>query len=150
MHRGDEKDRGDAKGRRAAQDAVSPAASEMTGTSTRAERRRATRRLVLKAGIVAFNDRHSTLPCRVRNISETGARLEIGGSLNAPDTFDLIIEIDGLEARCEVIRRNGNQIAVRFVSPPRITASRRVQVIKAYVPVQPPSLRRKSKPGEPC
>ena len=74
------------------------------------ERRQSPRRRVLKGGVVAFNDRHVTLPCAVRDISDGGARLRIEGSMNAPDTFDLIIEIDGLEAPCEVVSRRGNEI----------------------------------------
>ena len=59
-------------------------------------RQGARRRRVLKAGIVAFNGRHSTLPCTVRNISATGAQLRMPGTASAPDTVDLIIELDGL------------------------------------------------------
>lgn len=112
------------------------------------EKRRTPRRRVLKAGIVAFNNRHSTLPCVVRSISETGARLQVEGSIAAPDTFELVIELDGLEASCEVVRRAGKDIAVRFVAPPRTTAVRRAQVVRPYVPADPPSLRRKPKPAK--
>ena len=64
-------------------------------------KRRSLRRRVLKGGIVAFNDRHSTLPCSVRDVSDMGARLRVTGSVSVPDTFELIIEFDGLEAPCE-------------------------------------------------
>src|SRR4026208_2335112 len=98
-------------------------------TETQGNKRRTPRRRVLKAGIIAFNDRHSTLPCTVRDLSDTGARLRLTGSVNAPDTFELIIELDGLEAPCKVVRRNGNDIAVRFLSQPRIVPPRRSQVV---------------------
>jgi hypothetical protein len=101
---------------------------------------------MLKAGIVAFNGRFSTLPCTVCDISATGARLRIDGSILAPDTFELIIELDGLEAHCEVVSRNANVVRVRFVSAPRIGTPRRVQVVSAIVPAQKPSLRRKPTP----
>lgn len=110
------------------------------------EKRKAPRRRVLKAGIVAFNNRFSTLPCTVRDLSAAGARLCVEGSVNAPDTFEMIIELDGLEANCEVVSRKAKEVGVRFVSPPRITAPRRIQVIKAHVPAQPPSLRLRRKP----
>jgi hypothetical protein len=121
-------------------------ASDTPDDKLQDEKRMAPRRRVLKAGVVAFNNRFSTLPCTVRDLSAAGARLRIEGSLDAPDTFELIIELDGLEANCEVVSRKAKEVGVRFVSPPRITAPRRTQVIKAHVPAQPPSLRRKPKP----
>jgi PilZ domain len=87
------------------------------------------------------------LPCTVRDISDTGARLRIDGSINAPDKFDLIIEIDGLEVPCEVVSRKGSEISVRFISPPCIKAPRRVQIVQALVPTKPPTLRRQPKPA---
>lgn len=110
------------------------------------EKRKTPRRRVLKAGIVAFNDRYSSLPCTVRDISESGARIRMDGSLTAPDTFTLIVELDGLEADCEVVARTANEIRVRFVSPPRKVTPHRTQVIKPLAPPQAPSLRRKPKP----
>lgn len=77
--------------------------SDVPGTAPRDELRRKVRRRMLKAGIIAFNKRHSTLACTVRDLSDTGARLRVEGSMNAPDTFDLIIVLDALEAPCQVM-----------------------------------------------
>lgn len=101
------------------------------------------RRRVLKAGIVAYNNRHCTLPCVVRDLSETGARLRMDGSLLAPDTFDLIIDLDGFEASCEVIWRLGSDLGVSFRGPARKVTPRRSQTITALGPSGPPSIRRK-------
>lgn len=100
------------------------------------------RRKQLKSGIVAFNGRHSTLPCLVRELSEAGARLEIDQA-HVPDTFELIVELDGLEADCEVIWRRGDRVGVRFTSPPRIRPPRRVQVVQPTQPAGRVSLRKK-------
>ena len=116
----------------------------------REERRQAPRRRVLKAGIVAFNDRFVSLQCTVRDISATGARLRVDGSINVPDKFELIVEIDGMEVLCEVVSRKASQIAVRFIAPPRMLPPRRVQVVMALAPATPPTLRRKPKPAEAC
>jgi PilZ domain len=94
-----------------------------------------------------YNDRRSTVSCVVRDISDTGARLRVEGSVNAPDTFLLIIELDGLEADCEVVWRKPPDLAVAFVSPPRKVGARRAQVVSAIVPDTKPSLRRKPKPS---
>lgn len=104
--------------------------------------RTAPRRKQLKAGIISFNNRHSTLPCSVRDISDTGARLEAAAA-SVPDTFMLIVELDGLEADCEVVWRKVNFVGVRFTGPPRRSGPKRIQVIQATGPKAGPSLRRK-------
>jgi hypothetical protein len=95
------------------------------------ERRNAPRRRVLKGSIAAFNDRHSTLPCSVRDLSATGARIRVEAAAVPPDRFVLIIELDGFEADCEVVNRRGRDIGVRFLSPARTVKPRRTQVVKA-------------------
>jgi hypothetical protein len=106
------------------------------------DRRSSPRRKQLKAGIIAFHGRHSTLPCCVRDISETGVRLEVE-SAQVPDTFELLIELDGLEANCAVVWRRGSQVGVMFTSPPKIRPPKRVQVVTPTLPGERPSLRRK-------
>ena len=75
-----------------------PAMSLPAPASAQKETRAAPRRRVLKSGIIAFNDRYSALPCTVRNLSATGAHLRAEGSINTPNTFELLIELDGFEA----------------------------------------------------
>ncbi len=100
------------------------------------------RRRVLKAGIAASNDRHITIACTVRDLSATGARLRTESSLNIPDTFELIIDVDGLEANCEVMWRKGNEVGARFLGAPRMVAVKRAQVITPLTPQKAPTLRR--------
>jgi hypothetical protein len=69
--------------------------------------------------------------CTVCDLSVTGARLRVEGSVVAPDKFILIIELDGLEADCEVVSRRVKELGVKFVSLPRTVRPMRVQVIKA-------------------
>lgn len=107
------------------------------------KRRTSQRRRVLKGGIIAFNNRRSTLPCTVRNVSDTGALLRMPGAITPPDTFDLLIELDGLEASCTVMWRRGDEVGVHFDAPPRKIPPRRSQVISAVIPARTPSLRRK-------
>jgi PilZ domain-containing protein len=109
---------------------------------TPGEARVAPRRRVLKAGIAASNERRLTVACTVRDVSTTGARLRVDGSVGIPDTFELIIEVDGLEADCQVVWRRGNEVGVRFVAAPRMVAARRQQVINALAPTKAPTLRR--------
>ncbi|MGI9424789.1 MAG: PilZ domain-containing protein [Hyphomicrobiaceae bacterium] len=107
------------------------------------EQRAAPRRRVLKGAQAAFNDRHCSIPCVVKNISATGARVSSDLVPDIPDTFDLIIDLDGLEARCEVVWRKDKEVGVRFVGAPRKSSPRRHQVVDALVPSSKPSLRKR-------
>jgi hypothetical protein len=117
-------------------------AAQIITPSIPVEQRFGFRRRVLKSGIIAFNDHHSTIACGVRDLTATGARLRVDGSISAPDTFDLIIKLDGLEAHCVVAWRKDGEIGVRFTVPPRISPPKRAQVVNALVPPRV-SLRRK-------
>ena len=115
-------------------------------TETPGEARVAPRRRVLKAGIAASNERRLTVACMVRDVSTTGARLRVDGSVAIPDTFELIIEVDGLEADCQVVWRKGSEVGARFLAAPRMVAAKRVQVINALAPAKAPTLRRSPAP----
>lgn len=106
------------------------------------EHRRSNRRRQLKSAIVAFNYRRSTIPCVVREISETGARLEGPGNM-IPEAFELLIEIDGLEAQCRVVWRKPDEVGVTFTQPPIKKAPRRNQVIEPLREAQQGGLRKK-------
>jgi hypothetical protein len=112
------------------------------------EARIAPRRRMLKSGKVAYADRHVTIDCLVRDMSATGARLRVEGSVTAPDTFELLIPLDGIEANCQVVWRAGSDLGVKFLAAPRIVAAKRTQSISAVAPSRAPTLRRKPRPGE--
>jgi hypothetical protein len=67
------------------------------------------------------------------------------GTLTAPDTFDLIVELDGSEAPCKVAWRRGAEVGVMFTAAPRLRTPKRKQVVTAIAPGIPPSLRRQGK-----
>jgi hypothetical protein len=50
----------------------------------------------------------------VRNISETGAALEVSVSLDLPAEFDLLISGASVGHRCQVKWRKENRIGVAF------------------------------------
>lgn len=103
------------------------------------------RRRMLKTGVIAYSGRHVTLQCVVRDYSESGARLVVEGSVEAPDTFELLIEIDGLEVDCRIVWRRGKEVGVAFEGTPRKTEKRRSQVIQQWSNAPRPSLRRQPK-----
>lgn len=107
------------------------------------EPRSAPRRRVLKGAIAAFQGRHATIDCTVRDISETGCRIVKTGSINLPDTFELILELDGISIDCEVVWRKTDSIGVRFVGNARAEAPKRAQVLRPTGPAEKASLRRR-------
>jgi hypothetical protein len=76
------------------------------------EHRIAPRRRVLKAGSISFGG--GAIDCTVRNISETGAALEVVTQLFIPDRFKLIVLSDGLNRPCHIVRRRERRIGVTF------------------------------------
>ena len=76
------------------------------------EHRIAPRRRVLKAGSISFGG--GVIDCTVRNISDTGAALEVATPLYIPDKFVLIVQADGLKRPCQVVWRKERRIGVTF------------------------------------
>ena len=111
------------------------------------EARRAVRRRVLKSGIAAYNDRHITLACTVRDLSATGARVRLESlAVSLPDTFELLIAMDAFEADCQVVWRKGSEAGIKFIGAPRTVSTKRHQAINPIIPPSAPTLRRKPKP----
>jgi len=77
------------------------------------EQRRVVRRRVLKAAKIGFN-RGSIIDCTVRNMSETGALLQVASPLGIPDSFDLMLDGEKTLWACRVIWRKERQIGVEF------------------------------------
>ncbi len=106
------------------------------------ELRNALRKRVLKGGFIAFSARHATLPCVVRDISASGARLQVEQATTVPDTFELIVELDGFEAPCVVVWRRATEVGVTFLSTPAKVMPKRQQVVGVTSPINKATLRR--------
>lgn len=78
------------------------------------ENRSEIRRRTLKSARIVFNAGRSTIDCKVRNLSSQGARLEVVSVVGIPNTFDLRLTGDGLQA-CRVIWRTLKELGVEFV-----------------------------------
>lgn len=76
------------------------------------EKRKATRRKVFKTGKIYFG--RSSEICTVRDISATGAALEVADPAVVPDTFKLVLEMESASRLCAAVWRNNRQIGVRF------------------------------------
>jgi hypothetical protein len=74
--------------------------------------RTAQRRRVLKAGSIQFGG--GSIDCTVRNVSETGAALEVVTPLFIPDRFTLAVQVDQLKRPCRIVWRKQRRIGVTF------------------------------------
>jgi hypothetical protein len=73
----------------------------------------APRKRVLRAGIIDLGA-GGAIACSVKNISETGAALEVNTPLFIPDRFKLIVETEELNRPCQIIWRKERRMGVIF------------------------------------
>jgi hypothetical protein len=78
------------------------------------EHRIATRHRVLKAGTIEFGG--GAIDCTVRNISATGAALDVTSPVGIPAQFTLVT--DGSQLPCHVVWRKEKRIGVTFDRKP--------------------------------
>ena len=76
------------------------------------EKRIAPRKRLLKDAFVVLSDKAPKLECTVRNLSDTGALLQVSTTFGIPANFDLILETH--RRHCHVVWRTDMKIGVRF------------------------------------
>jgi hypothetical protein len=76
------------------------------------ETRIATRYRVSKAATIEFGG--GAIDCTVRDLSTTGAALEVSNQIGIPAKFTLVVPGDGLHLPCRVVWRRGFRIGVAF------------------------------------
>ena len=67
-----------------------------------------------KGGSIMFGVA-AAIDCIIRNMSETGAALEIESPVGIPDEFTLLIKPEYVKRNCRVAWRSANRIGVAFV-----------------------------------
>ena len=107
------------------------------------EERGSPRRRVLKGAKMTFNEMQSAVPCTVRDVSDTGARIKVHGEVYVPATFELMIELDGISVPCRVVWRSSQEAGVCYVGEAREVKQIRTQVITPHT-LRKPSLRKQS------
>lgn len=78
------------------------------------ERRVAPRRRVLKGAQVLIDGGAIVFDCTIRDVSASGARFSLGIFQALPKHFELVTNDLGRH-RCELVRINGAEYAVRFL-----------------------------------
>ena len=76
------------------------------------ERRTISRHRVLKGAFIVISEKAPKLECTVRNISESGAALQVSTTIGIPAHFDVII--DGVRHHCRSAWRTDTRIGVVF------------------------------------
>jgi hypothetical protein len=67
---------------------------------------------VLKTAFIVLSDKAPKLECALKNISATGALLQVSTTIGIPKNFDVII--DGLCRRCRAEWRTDTKMGLRF------------------------------------
>ena len=93
-----------------------------------ADRRSETRRRVFKGGVITFEG--AGIDCTVRNMSGSGAALDIAEAANIPPTFRLAIKADDFIARCRVVWNKGRRFGIAFDSTRRAGESHQHRAIR--------------------
>ena len=81
-------------------------------------RRTATRRRTLKEGKVVLSD-WTVISCRIRDMSETGARLEFDGLTELPKEFRILVASSNQLVPVELAWQRGLAAGVHFTGPAR-------------------------------
>ena len=74
--------------------------------------RTAPRHRVLKAGTISFGG--GGITCTVRNLSDTGAALDVTSPVGIPDRFTLVLDTETTLRPCRVVWRKEKRIGIVF------------------------------------
>jgi hypothetical protein len=86
--------------------------SDSAWEGTMGEKRIAPRHRLLKAGTIEFGG--GAIDCTVRNMSSTGAALDVTSPVGIPEHFTLVMSLDGRHIACRVVWRKERRIGIAF------------------------------------
>src|ERR1700733_4731066 len=97
--------------------AVLVARAHSTGETVMAEdeRRIAARQRTVLRGCIYYNKRSAAADCLVRDVSDSGARLELSENVVIPDLIELNIPKKEETFHARVLWRRGNEVGVAYV-----------------------------------
>lgn len=92
-----------------------------------AEKRFAPRRRNTIPALIHFDGSSLTVPCLIRDMSTTGAKLELRTGWDNPfssaasdmESIRLVIRADRVMYECRIVRRDAAELGVKFTAPPR-------------------------------
>jgi hypothetical protein len=77
------------------------------------ENRANVRKRVLKTAQIVLSDKAPKLDCAVRNLSNTGACLQLSTTYGIPTSFDVVL--DGVRRPCRAVWRTDTKMGVTFI-----------------------------------
>jgi hypothetical protein len=80
------------------------------------DRRQLPRNRVYYGGLVAFNDRNSTIDCVVRNFSMFGAKIEFENVVTVPDEIDFEIKRKAISCTARLVWRSRDAAGLVFAN----------------------------------
>ena len=78
------------------------------------ERRRVTRSRVLKGAKIIIGSA-STIDCVVRNVTNSGVRIQIANTVDLPETLDLTLDAGFTIRPCRVAWRSVTETGLQFI-----------------------------------
>lgn len=97
--------------------------------SAQGQKERAQRRRVLKGVRISFQNEYCAVEGIMKNVSDTGALIELKDGYLIPDTITIFDELAGYKIDAAVVRRHVNRIGVMFVGAKQPIEKKRAQVI---------------------
>ncbi len=82
------------------------------------EKRKAQRHRTLKGAKIVLLGNFSLFECTVRNLSSTGAQLELGSTVGVPNSFRLELNDKSEAHSCRVAWRTATRLGVEFGPEP--------------------------------
>ena len=77
------------------------------------DKRRLRRTRVLKAGTISFGG--SAISCSVRNLTRSGAMLDVASPLGVPREFTLVVPSDDVSHECRIVWIQERRLGVSFI-----------------------------------
>ena len=102
----------------------------------RNERRKSQRRRVILSGVIFVPKTNSTFDCSIRDISDSGARIDVRAGSLIPTRFQLINIKDQIAYEVQCVRRNGREMAVtilRSIALADVSSSETLQLRRLLV-----------------
>lgn len=87
------------------------------------EQRQSNRVRSFLRGEAVHSNGSSRTECTVRDLSDTGARVEIPTSVTLPEYFEIVIPLKNITRRARIVWRHGGEIGILFANEAQGTAT---------------------------
>src|SRR3569623_1654067 len=99
-------------------------------SETGSNRRITDRKKTLKSAKIVINKKQSVIDCFVRDLTSTGAKLQVGDLVAIPRDFTQMLQV-GSSHENKLVRAHGSELGVLFLNCPRAASRRLVDALLA-------------------